>query len=87
MIALSQLNARGTASLACAFVLAIAGQTALADPMASNNGLYPENWQGRYNVANLSYPRELGETGLPFEGVTAALTLNTAPGYAERLKA
>ncbi len=57
------------------------------DPMASNNGLYPENWNGHYNVANLDYPEAAGANAWPYSDTPEKLTPETAKAYAERLKA
>lgn len=71
-------------------VLIAAGTPALAqDPMASNNGLYPDanQWPGRYLIANLDYPSGAGLNAWPFSQSTGPLTTTDAPRYAARLKA
>lgn len=58
------------------------------DPMASNNGLYPEpgDWSGRYLTANMAYPDTSGLNAWPFSDASGALSAATAPAYAQRLK-
>lgn len=57
-----------------------------ADPLASNNGLYPEaaDYDGPFNIANLAYPKQLPEA--PLWSSPAPLTVASAPAYAAGLK-
>lgn len=77
----------GAATLLWALPSALVAQD--ADPLASNNGVYPsaEEWSGTLRTANLAYPRApvdgtWGEG--PLEGLP--LTVDRAPAYAEALK-
>lgn len=58
------------------------------DPIASNNGLYPEasQWSGRYLLANFDYPQNAPVEGLWRGAAQAPLTPETAPQYLEALK-
>ncbi|NSX54043.1 hypothetical protein [Parasulfitobacter algicola] len=66
-----------------------AASLALAqDPMASNNGLYPsaEDWQGRYNIANLDYPNTISANAWSTLDMPQRLTLESAAEYVARIK-
>lgn len=87
----STYRGAGLAGLA-AMVLSVMAATAPAalaqDPMASNNGLYPEpqDWDGRYLTANLNYPETAGLNAWPFSDGGGPLDVAGAPAYANRLK-
>lgn len=81
-----QLSASRLAALALWGTMLGCGMASAQDPLASNNGLYPDNkWRGRFLLANLDYPdpaqqdRPLGIAAGPLSGALAE-------GYAEKLK-
>lgn len=89
----SRFARKGCVTTAVAgLVLVLSGPIAnAADPLASNNGLYPKDWPGRYHIANLDYPQPgdgaSGGTLWPIGDTAGPLTVETAPAYAARLRA
>lgn len=75
--------------LAALVALVSFGPAMAADPLASNNGLYPEapEYDGTYNVANLDYPQALPVGAGAVWASSEPLTVEQAPAYAARLKA
>ncbi len=59
-----------------------------ADPIASNNGLYPEpdEYEGRFLIANLDYPSDPPSHRWPLGGGVGELTTENAGLYALALK-
>jgi hypothetical protein len=69
--------------------IAVLGGAVHADPMTSNNGLYPtaEEFSGRYIVANLDYPKDASTKRFPAGGsMGQALTVENAGQYMRDLK-
>lgn len=58
-----------------------------ADPLASNNGLLPQDWKGPFKLANLDYPNTPLHDEASIFQATEPLTLANAGAYADRLKA
>lgn len=75
------------ARIAAGLFCVLAAPVQAADPLASNNGLYPEEWTGRFNVANLDYPDSSAGNAWAFSQTPAELTPESAAYYANRLKA
>jgi len=66
--------------------LATLGQ---ADPLNSNNGLFPEagDYDGKFNLSNLDYPTDLPLTDFPFGGLSSQpLDQDNAAEYAAMVK-
>ncbi len=78
----------GLAAMVLAVMIATAPSVRAQDPMASNNGLYPQpqDWNGRYLTANLAYPETSGPNAWPFSDAGGALSVADAPAYARRLQ-
>lgn len=77
-------------SALCAFfgLVSFAG-TASADPLTSNNGLYPSEseYDGRFIAANLEYPKTPTSKRFPAGGSTGeAITVENAGAYMRDLK-
>jgi len=76
------------ATLAATLAIGQAGWAQGIDPMASNNGLYPdaEVYSGHFVVANLDYPDAPVDNGwVPGGGIGGRLTKATAEAYARAL--
>lgn len=76
-------------SLICALGVALLPMAVAADPMTSNNGLYPKEgtYKGRFNVANLNYPQEPVSERFPAGGpLGQPLTVENAGTYVRALK-
>lgn len=90
-------HATGVKRVCLSALLFGAVSVAQADPLASNNGMYPKPgdgtvlapdiYKGTYNVANLDYPKELPEqTWQPGAGLNGPLSQENAAEYMAALK-
>lgn len=79
----------GKMSLAGLFAAIFFQAAWAADPMASNNGLYPEpeEYEGRFLLSNLDYPSDPPSHRWPLGGGVGQLTTENAGQYALALKA
>lgn len=73
--------------LAITGVVSVPAMSLANDPLASNNGLLPGAYEysGRFNTANLAYPQAADADAVIWQS-DAALSVDTAPAYAARLK-
>ncbi|MDB5660917.1 MAG: hypothetical protein JWS10_3532 [Cypionkella sp.] len=92
MFLLSEINVPRrygmTLKLSC-LCLVLSGSVAVADdPMASNNGLYPQpaEYNGPFLVANLNYPAAPVTPGWMLGGGVGKLTTQNAAAYAQAVK-
>ena len=77
-----------TAASFVAWTLFCAAMAQAADPLASNNGLYPTaaEYSGRFVIANVDYPDARVDNGWVEGAGLGALTQETAPRYMAALK-